>query len=250
MNIGIVGLGKLGKPVAVTIDYFGHNVMCYDLNLAALNKTHSELEQGFSDDDNFTDILMNSSIEFGSLEETCSYSDILFIAVQTPHDLYYEGINTLPESRVDFNYTYLKQSLTEVTSFIKKETCVSIISTCLPGTVNREIIPIASKNKYIKLYYTPQFIAMGTVLKDFCDPEFWLIGKNESSKMDTTLSDFFSSISRAPQHWMSISSAELTKVAYNTFISTKLGFVNTLLEICYKLPGTDIDDVMKHIKIC
>ena len=246
----MIGLGKLGKPVAVTIDHCGHDVICYDMNSKLMSKQHNALEKGFQNSDDFTILLKKSNIKFGNIKDVCDHSEIIFIAVQTPHSSEYEGITPLPQTRKDFDYSYLKQSICEISSFIKEEKCLCIISTCLPGTLEREIKPLIQNNKFISLYYVPQFIAMGTVLQDFMNPEFWLIGTDSKNSVstDSKIDEFFCSISKTKQIWISIASAELAKVAYNTFISTKIGYVNTLMEMANKIPTANIDEVMRVIK--
>ena len=103
--------------------------------------------------------------------------EIIFVAVQTPHDPKYEGITKLPDERVDFDYTYLVNCIKNLSKYVDEngeEKIVVIISTVLPGTIRKHVIPIMSEK--IKLCYNPFFIAMGTTIKDFLDPEFVLFG--------------------------------------------------------------------------
>ena len=83
----------------------------------------------------------------------------------------------MPDTRKDFNYDYLISSVKSIsleTEKLNKETILVIISTVLPGTIRKYILPILSPK--IKLCYNPYFIAMGTVLPDFYFPEFILLG--------------------------------------------------------------------------
>src|SRR5579863_8941695 len=64
----------------------------------------------------------------------------------------------------------------------KKDTRVIIISTVLPGTIDREIRPLL--NEHIKLCYNPFFIAMGTTIWDFTHPEFVLFGVDDPETAD------------------------------------------------------------------
>ena len=85
----------------------------------------------------FNDDLAQSTVSFGSLEETVTHAEILFVAVQTPHDPRYEGITPLPAQRVDFDYTYLRSAVRSISEVCRKPTIVVIISTVLPGTIKR-----------------------------------------------------------------------------------------------------------------
>jgi UDPglucose 6-dehydrogenase len=87
---------------------------------------------------------------------------------------------------------------------------------------------------------------MGTTMRDFLYPEFILLG-SDSKKSIKKVSKFYSTIHNAKVFSTSIENAELIKVSYNTFISTKISFINTLMEVCHKVPGTDIDEVSEAL---
>ncbi len=249
MKVGFIGLGKLGLPVAVTIAYHGHNVMGYDIDSARMTKkTQPYKEAGLADGEDFNkDYLAKSKIRFRHLQEVVDHSEILFVAVQTPHSMECEGITPLPQLRTDFNYTYLRDSMKQITEACSKPTIVAVISTVLPGTMQRVIKPIISKNPNIVLAYNPSFIAMGTVMRDYVSPEFILLGC-ENLEARATLTDFYRSMTDAPMKYMRIASAELTKVTYNTFITLKIDYANTIMEICDKLNGADCEEVMDALR--
>jgi UDPglucose 6-dehydrogenase len=122
-----------------------------------------------------------------------------------------------------------------------------VISTVLPGTIRREILPNLST--YIKLCYNPFFIAMGTTMKDFLRPEIILFGVDDKNAAKKS-KKFYRTINHAPFYETTIENAELIKVIYNTFISTKISFVNTVMEMCEHLPNTNVDDVTNALKMC
>ena len=81
-------------------------------------------------------------------DEVVEFSDIIFVPIQTPHDPFYDGVTRLPNTRVDFDYSFLKkgmENLSEKIDKLGKDKIVVIISTVLPGTINREIKPILFK---------------------------------------------------------------------------------------------------------
>jgi len=99
------------------------------------------------------------------------------------------------------------------------------------------------------LCYNPFFIAMGTTMRDFLDPEMVLFGVDDSWAAKKA-KKFYRTLHHSPFYETTIETAELTKVTYNTFISTKISFVNTVMEMCDKLPNTNVDDVMNALKMC
>lgn len=248
MKIGFIGLGKLGLPTAVTLAEVGHDVMGFDLNPYRMTKQPvPEREAGLKDGLTLNDYLAKSALTFGALPEVCAHADILFVTIETPHAPQFEGCTPLGAGRADFDYEPLKTGMRMVARAIRKPTVVAIVSTVLPGTTRREIMPLVAGNPNIGLAYNPSFIAMGTVMRDFMAPEFVLLGADDPG-VATVMTRFYEDTVRAPVRAMSIESAELAKVAYNTFISLKIAFANSLMEICEHFPAADVDDVTDAIK--
>jgi UDPglucose 6-dehydrogenase len=244
MKVGYVGLGKLGMPVALAMSMKGHEVMGYDIDHAKMQKERfPHWEIGPNGEPSIEPLLRKSNIKFGSLKEVVRHAEIIFVAVQTPHDPLYEGVTRLPRERKDFEYRYLINAVDDLATAITEngeEKIVVIISTVLPGTIRREIFPLI--NDKVKLCYNPFFIAMGTTIKDFSDPEFVLFGVRDKEAIQKAKA-FYRTLHDKPFYETSIENAELIKVAYNTYISMKICFANTLMEICHKTPGCHVDAV-------
>ena len=136
MNIGFIGLGKLGMPCAEEIAKAGHFVFGYDVEPR---------------DTSLVDIQ-------SSIKDVVSKSQIIFIAVPTPHDKEYDGsqpcMNLEPK---DFNYSIVESVLDEVNKYVDNQLIV-LISTVLPGTTRERFTPM--KGRFV---YNPYLIAMGTV---------------------------------------------------------------------------------------
>ena len=119
MNIGFVGLGKLGLPCALAIDSVKkHKVRGFDIDKNVekylKEKTIPYREEGASE------LLQSHEIEFDTVENVIKKSDIIFLPIQTPHDKMYEGITRIPDSRVDFDYSYLIDGVKEVSKILDK----------------------------------------------------------------------------------------------------------------------------------
>lgn len=247
MKVGFLGLGKLGLPVALAVESKGHQVFGYDISkkvLEDIKKKKIAYKEIFVDK-----YLENSKLQILKLDELIDKSDILFIPIQTPHDEKYEGITRIPNERADFDYSFLKNGIKNLSKIIEeknKEIVVILISTVLPGTIRREIKPIMSKK--IKLCYNPFFIAMGSTINDFLNPEFVLFGVDDLNALKIG-KEFYKTITSAPLYDTTIENAELIKVAYNTLISTKIAFTNNLMELCHKLENTNIDEVTGALKL-
>lgn len=247
MDIGFLGLGKLGLPVALAIESKGHNVMGCDVSNSAKEAINSK--KIIHKEKNAQRYLEQSNIKCLDIESLVSFSEIIFVAIQTPHSSEHEGITRIPQERVDFNYSYLKEGIKTLSAEIDKQgnkKIVVIISTVLPGTMRREIKPLLGEHS--KLCYNPSFIAMGTVIRDYLYPEFILLGVDDTLAMKH-VEEFYKTITKAPVYKTNIENAELIKVLYNTFITTKLAFTNIAMELCHKLPDVNIDCVMNALKM-
>jgi len=248
MNVGFLGLGKLGLPVALAVESKGHKVLGTDINPFTLRnirfKTLDYKEKGAQE------LLNNSKIELKSIEQIVKESDIIFVPIQTPHEEKYEGITRIPKERADFNYEYLKNGLSELTEEIERQgvdKTVVIISTVLPGTIRKHIKPILKS--HTKLCYNPFFIAMGTTIDDFLNSEIILFGVDDEQAAKKA-EEFYKTINNAPFFKTTLENAELIKVVYNTFISTKISMINTIMETCHHLPNTNVDEVSRALSLC
>lgn len=247
MKIGFIGLGKLGFPCALAMSLKGHDVVGYDINPELMNaqpRTYNETcEDGVTP---MNTLLKSSTLRFNSLEAVVEHGELLFVAVQTPHDPRFEGISRLPEERVDFDYSYLVDAIKRISAAARTTKKVIVISTVLPGTMRNLILPAASD--LLRICYNPYFIAMGTTIRDFLHPEFILLGVHDPETARTA-KEFYATICDVPIYHTGIENAELIKVAYNTYIGMKIVFANTLMEICHKMPNTNVDQVTDGLKM-
>ena len=247
MRIGFVGLGKLGYPCALAASMRGHDVMGYDVDPNKMNNLPKPYRETAEDGRTpLNEILGKSRVRFGNLQEVIDHSEIIFVAVQTPHEPLYEGITRVPAERADFDYSHLVAAMAAISALVKTPQVVSIISTVLPGTIRREILPNISSD--IKICYNPFFVAMGTTMRDYLNPEFVLLGVHDDVASEC-VKTYYSQLINAQVYSTSVENAELIKVAYNTFIGMKIVFANTMMEICHKMPCTDVDSVMRAIKL-
>ena len=245
MNIGFLGLGKLGLPCALVINNRGHNVYGYDID----PQVKEILDTGVIPyrEEGTPELLKDHSIKWSSVSEVVSNSDIIFVPIQTPHDEKYEGTTRLPKERVDFDYSYLKSGIKTLSEEIDKQgedKIVVIISTVLPGTIRNEIKPLLSK--HIKLCYNPFFIAMGTTRNDFENPEFVLFGMDDQEAYEKA-KELYSTIHNKPIYKCTIEEAEMIKVTYNTYITMKICLANVVMEAAHKLENVNCDNVMKGL---
>lgn len=226
MKIGFIGVGKLGKDVAEVMAE-KHEVIGYDV--AEVNPLNFKMVD--------------------SVKEVCEDRDIIFIAVPTPHHPDYDG--SQPTSHLqpkDFDYSIVVESLTEVNQHTNKLQLVVLISTVLPGTTRREFEHLCTNFRFI---YNPYLIAMGTVKWDMINPEMVIIGTEDGSVTGDAklLIDFYKTIINEDARYEvgTWDEAESIKIFYNTFISTKIAFVNMIQDVAEKNGNINVDVVTKAL---
>ena len=248
MNIGFIGLGKLGLPCALAIESRGHNVVGYDPSEQVKDIVDTKKLQ--YQEIWAQDYLDKTNIKIKSVEQVVEHSEIIFVPIQTPHGDKFEGSTRIPTERQDFDYSFLKKGIKDLSDEIQRQgedKIVIIISTVLPGTIRREIIPLLGS--HTKICYNPFFIAMGTTMRDFLQPEIVLFGVDDKNAAEKA-KKFYRTLHHQPFYETTIENAELIKVVYNTFISSKIAIVNTIMELSHHLPNTNVDDVTNALKMC
>jgi UDPglucose 6-dehydrogenase len=131
---------------------------------------------------------------------------------------------------------------------------VVITSTVMPGTTCGEVVPLLEREsgkecgRDFGVCYGPEFVALGSVIRDFLNPDFVLIGESDPWS-GMTLEMFYRTmcLNDPPVARMSLINAELAKIAVNTYVTTKIAFANMLARICEKTAGADVDVVTSAI---
>ncbi len=242
-NISVVGLGKLGACMVAAYASKGYRVIGVDINL----KTVKTINQGLAPLVE-TDLQKYISKKIKRISATTNYakavknSQITFIIVPTPTD-----------ETGGFSLNYVLQTCVEVGKALKKKSdyhLVVVTSTVLPIDCESQIIPLLEKVSGKKcgadfgFCYNPEFIAIGSVIRDLLSPDFLLIGEYDKKSGDQ-LEKFYSQICKnsVPAKRMNIPSAELTKISLNHFLTIKITFANMLAEVASQIPTVDIDAV-------
>lgn len=246
MNVGWIGLGKLGLTCAAVLADRGHQVVGHDVGDWAARVLAGDADPPH--EDGFTDLDVSRLKLVDDVSAVVAASDVVFVAVQTPHAPAYGGETLAPDDRRDFEYGYLVAACREVCRQAHAQNRVitlAVVSTVLPGTCDRLIRPLLGT--HVRLVYNPFFIAMGTTVADFLRPEFVLLGVDRREDA-ALLRGVYAALHQQPRVHMSIASAELTKVAYNTFISMKIVWANAVMEICHHT-GADVDQVVDALAL-
>jgi len=223
MNIGFIGVGKLGMPCAEAIAQKGHSVTAYDV----VKRTS-----------NYVDM-------FPTIEGAVQGRDIVFIAVPTPHDPDYDGrAPTAHLEPKDFGYSIVQHVIEEANKHMNKDQLLVLISTVLPGTTRRQFVDLVTNTRFV---YNPYLIAMGSVAWDMVNPEMVMIGTEDGSETGDAkqLVDFYKTVMENDPRYVigTWDECECIKVFYNTFISAKIGLVNMIQDVAERQGNINVDVV-------
>ena len=246
-RVNVVGLGKLGAPLAAVAASRGFDVIGLDVNkllVDAMNAGHMPIVEPQLNEL----IAANKQRLKATMDanEAIQNSDASFVIVPTPSD------NT-----GFFSNRFVLQAMTTLGKALRSKTgyhVVVITSTVMPGsteTVIREALEKASGRKVgpeLGLCYNPEFIALGSVVRDMLFPDSILIGESDSKAGDMLQTIYLQMCeTKPPVQRMNWISAELTKISVNTYVTTKISYANMLADICDRLPGADVDVVTKAL---
>jgi len=242
-KISVIGLGKLGLPMALCFAHKGFNVIGMDLDKNIVQAVNSRKSPIYEPGINY--LMRNitgSLIATQDYENAVENSDITFVVVPTPS-----------ETDGGFSTRYVETALQSIGRILKRKDSFHVIvitSTVLPGAtleIFKPIIESTSGKKCGKdfgLCYSPEFIALGSVVKDFTNPDVVLIGESDKKAGDILAGIYRQTCENKPSMVRTtIYNAELAKISLNAFVTMKISFANTLAEISERLPGGDVDAV-------
>jgi UDPglucose 6-dehydrogenase len=239
----VVGLGKMGMPLAAAIASRGHAVVGVDTvpaHVGALNGGPVPGPDAGMDPSLAEIIAANRERLRGtaSHREAVLASDVTLVVVPTPSDA--DGA---------FSLDYVTEAFTAIGRALAGKPgrhLVVLVSTVLPGATRSRLLPVLAEaaGRPCGLCYSPIFAALGTVADNFLSPDFALIGELDDES-GAALADHYRLILDAgtPIKRMSLENAEVTKLATNAYVTAKITFANQLAAICERLPSGDVDVV-------
>jgi UDPglucose 6-dehydrogenase len=157
----------------------------------------------------------------------------------------------MPDGR--FDNSYLIDSLSKVAREVDrqgKQNYIFIInSTVTPGSCDNVFMPMLSttlKSRQFGLIYKPEFIALGTVVRDLQEPDVILIGASDAQSMQLVKHLYSRVVVRGQFHTMNLKSAELAKISLNCFVTMKISFANQIGMIADEI-GADSRAVLEAV---
>lgn len=242
-TIAVIGIGKLGAPMAACLASRGYAVVAADTDaakVAALNAGEAPVfEPGLAAliGENRTRIRATQSVA-----EAAQAADTIFLVLPTPSD-----------AQGEFSLDFVLPACREVGQALRERTdfpVVVLTSTVMPGATGGPVRRALEESSGARcgrefgLCYSPEFIALGSVIHDFLNPDLALIGESDARAGDR-LAALYEQVcaSKPPVARTNFVNAEVAKLSINTFVTTKISYANMLAQVCERLPGADAEAV-------
>ena len=240
MNIAVIGTGYVGLVTGTCFAETGNNVICVDVDEAKIDSLKKGIVPIYEPQ---LDVIFERNIRQGrlrftmDLKEAVDESLIIFLALPTP-----------PNEDGSANLSYVLGVADNLGKLIKDYKIVVGKSTVPVGTAEavKERIGLGT-NADFDVVSNPEFLKEGIAVDDFMKPERVIIGSS-SDKAKRIMHDLYRPFVRQgnPILFMDERSAELTKYAANSFLATKISFMNEVANLCEKT-GADVDAVRMGI---
>ena len=248
MRVVVAGLGKLGLPMAAVFAESGHEVVGVD----PVQPVVDALNEGrvLIDEPGLPEMIAANRERISA---TTDYADAIpgaemtFIIVPTPSGDDGAFINDYVVTALEQIGAVLRDNpqphLVAVTSTVMPGATAAVLAPAFEGALGRPL------GDGVSLCYSPEFIALGSVIRDLQTPDFVLIGADDEVE-GQRLADFYLGIGGGrdvPVQVMNWVNAELAKISVNSFVTMKITYANMLAGICEGLPGGDVDVVTQAI---
>ncbi len=239
--IGVIGLGYVGLPMAVTVARKGYKVVGFEVSSYAIEHVNAGMNYiGDVDDSELAEV-----VDKGLLCATADYTRIkevgvIMIAVPTPLDKYHQ-----PDT------TYIKASMASLSPYLQKDTLIVLESTTYPGTTREIIVPEVVKHglvvgKNVFVAFSPERVDPGNeTYKTHNTPK--VVG-GITPMCNEVAKTFYENILDAPVHLVSSPEvAEMEKIYENTFRNINIALANEMTVLCERM-GISIWEVIDAAK--
>lgn len=240
MKIAVIGTGYVGLVTGTCLAETGNNVICVDIVEEKVNKMKAGqlpiYEPGL-------DVLFHRNIAQNRLSFTTNLAEgikeaqIIFMALPTP-----------PGGDGAADLSYILGAAKDIAKLITEYKVIVNKSTVPVGTADKVAAVFAAHtNVEVDVVSNPEFLREGVAVDDFMKPDRVVIGTT-SEKAKKLMGELYAPYVRQgnPIYYMDERSSELTKYAANSFLATKITFMNEIANLC-EIVGADVDMVRKGI---
>jgi UDPglucose 6-dehydrogenase len=250
MKVGIIGLGVVGLSFASVLGSKGFSVIGMDSDEQKIEKINSKKSLFFEPKlKSFLKNALSTSLEISSdVQKVVKNCDFIFITVGTPKSKSgYIDLSMIKKASKNIGISLRHSS---------KKPIIVVKSTVVPGTTINVIRPIIEKSSRKKngsgfdIITNPEFLREGNVIDDTLKPHLVVIGGSNKNSVNR-LKKFYRKLYDSKIKFMTTNSqtAEMIKYANNSFLATKISFINQISSLCQSIPGTSIDEVAEGIGV-
>jgi len=246
MKIAVIGLGFVGLTLSSVLASKGITTVGIDLDKEKCSKIEKGIPTFFEPD--LKKILkkaLKKNLLITDKLSSINNCDFIFIAVGTPQ-----------KKNGEIDLSFIKtvvRSVGKIISENKNKPIILIKSTVVPGTMKNIILPLLENNSKKKagrdfgLISNPEFLQESRAIQDTIKPHVVVLGGYKTKFMKKT-EKFFSRFNQnVPIIITNHQTAEMIKYANNSFLTTKISFINQIANICQAIPNTNIDDIAAAI---
>lgn len=241
MKITVIGLGYLGATHAVVMAKLGHEVIGIEPSQEKVDTLRAGkvpfYEPGL--DEALTEVIAQGNIKFQTAhDENSAQADLHFLCVGTPQ---VKGSNAA-------NTEYLFAAVEELAPHLREDAVVVGKSTVPVGTAADLTAHLAARTSHTPhLAWNPEFLREGNALQDSISPDRLVFGVSDA-RSEEALREVYKPVTDAgvPLIVMDIPTAELVKVAANSFLATKISFINAIAEVA-EASGADATKLAEAI---
>jgi len=246
MKIGIVGLGFVGLSLTSVLASKGFDTIGIDTD----KKKCEKISNGHSP---FFEPNLENTLKKGLKQKLTVSNDFSLI---NDCDYVFVTVGTPQRSNGEIELSMIKKAVTSIGETLeknKKNPIILVKSTVVPGTMRNIILPILEKcskkkaGKDFGLISNPEFLQESRAIKDTKFPHVIVLGGYNTKYMEKTKKFFRKLHAKTPIIVTNHQTAEMIKYANNSFLATKISFINQLSNICQNIPGANIDDVATTI---
>ena len=246
MKIAIVGLGFVGLSLTSVLSAKGYDIIGIDIDEQKCDKISNGISPFFEPE-------LEKTLRNGLKKKLKISNDFSLI---TNCDFIFVTVGTPQNTNGSIDLSIIKKAISSIGQNIsqsKKKPIIFIKSTVIPGTINKIILPILEKKSNKKagkdfgLISNPEFLQESSAIKDTKFPHVVVLGNSDNKFVDKAKKLFLKLHPNVPIIITNHQTAEMIKYANNSFLATKISFINQLSNICQKIPGANIDDIGKTI---
>jgi UDPglucose 6-dehydrogenase len=239
MNITFIGSGYVGLVSGIIMSYLGHNITCLDNNEVKISKLNKQILPIYelSLDEYLQKVLLAGRLKFTNIyNNELQNAEAIFITVGTP---------SKESGEADLKYVY--DAIDKVSEHINKDCLIVIKSTVPPDSCNNIIAYLKSKGFSFNVASNPEFLREGSAVEDFLYPDRIVVGVN-NKESEVILRKIYAPLIEQGAKFVvtDLVTSELIKYASNSFLATKIAFINEMADLCEKIGG-NIKDLSKGV---